>query len=378
MPKAKAALLFLIAWLSCAIASPAHEIQPSIADFKASGDGRYQVRILTNAEALISLIGANHEDTSQSPNAATYDALRQMEPADLAARFEAFRPRFLEGMGLEFDGQPAAVDRVDIEVPETGDLFLPRDSFITVSGPLPPGSRTFTWAWDEAFGTSVIRVDLGPDRQEEGYSAYLRAGQKSEPIAIVGAPAPGLAKVIGNYLVLGFTHILPKGLDHILFVVGLFLLSTHLRPLLWQITAFTIAHTVTLALGALGIISVPAAIVEPLIAASIAYVAIENVFTDRLHAWRPFIVFGFGLLHGLGFASVLSEIGLSAAHFAAGLIAFNVGVELGQIAIIALCYFGFALWFGHKPWYRRMVAVPASLFIAVIALFWVYQRIFPG
>ena len=179
-----------------------------------------------------------------------------------------------------------------------------------------------------------------------------------------------------HYIPVGFDHILPKGLDHILFVLGLFFLSIYLRPLLWQITAFTLAHTVTLALGAMGWVTVPAGIVEPLIAASIVYVAIENLFMSGLSRWRPFVIFGFGLLHGLGFASVLGEFGIPDDQFFAALIAFNIGVEFGQLTVIAAAFLAVGLWFRHKDWYRARISVPASLLIAAVGAYWFIERVF--
>ena len=123
---------------------------------------------------------------------------------------------------------------------------------------------------------------------------------------------PSRIEIVRQYLWLGYTHILPKGLDHILFVLGLFLLSAQLKPLLLQVTSFTIAHSITLGLSMYGIVSLPSRIVEPLIALSIAYVAIENLVTRELKPWRIALVFMFGLLHGLGFAGVLRELGLVA------------------------------------------------------------------
>jgi len=181
-------------------------------------------------------------------------------------------------------------------------------------------------------------------------------------------------QVFLDYIGIGFTHIVPKGLDHILFVVGLFLLSPRLKPLLIQITAFTVAHSVTLALAMLGVISLPASIVEPLIALSIVYIAIENLATNRLSPWRPFVVFGFGLLHGLGFAGVLTEFGLTPTHFVSGLIGFNVGVEAGQLAVVAACYALFGAWFSDKSWYRARVTMPMSLAIGCMAIWWVAER----
>jgi hypothetical protein len=184
-------------------------------------------------------------------------------------------------------------------------------------------------------------------------------------------------QIAADYTALGFTHILPKGLDHILFVLGLFLLSVHWKPLLVQVTAFTLAHTLTLALSMYGVLALSPAVVEPLIAASIAAVAIENVLTARLHAWRPFVVFGFGLLHGLGFAGVLTEIGLPRAEFVTGLVAFNVGVELGQLAVISAAALAVGWWRG-RVWYRARIIVPASALIALIGLYWTIERALPS
>jgi hypothetical protein len=160
----------------------------------------------------------------------------------------------------------------------------------------------------------------------------------------------------------------------VLFVLGLFLLSARLAPLLWQVTAFTLAHSVTLALSMTGVVALPSAVVEPLIALSIAWIAVENILTTELKPWRPLVVFGFGLLHGLGFAGVLRELGLPPGEFVAGLVGFNVGVELGQLAEI-LVAFAILGRFRDRPWYRRRVVLPLSALIALIGLFWAVQRV---
>ena len=141
-----------------------------------------------------------------------------------------------------------------------------------------------------------------------------------------------------------------------------------------QVTSITLAHTVTLALAALGYVTIPASVVEPLIAASIVYVGIENLFARKLLPWRPFVVFCFGLLHGLGFASVLGEIGLNPARFVTGLVGFNIGVELGQLAVIAAAFLAVGWWAGNKPWYRSRIAVPASVVIALVGAYWFVER----
>ncbi len=368
-------MVALTAFFASVPPSFAHEIRPSIADFSFDGKGGYEIRVRTNLEAMLTGIGSEHSDTDEADNADDYNQLRVLAPNSLTARFEGFEPRFRELLKLVLGGNAVEPETVRVEVPPVGDTDLARDSVVVISGNLPTNASSLVWSWPEEFGASVIRMP-SPAEGEEGYSAYLSAGEVSEAIAIEGAGQRGFWEVVWNYIIIGFTHILPKGLDHILFVVGLFLLSTRFSALLWQVTAFTLAHTVTLALGVLGYVSISPAIVEPLIAASIAYVAIENILTDKLHRWRPVIVFLFGLLHGLGFAGVLGEIGLSQTYFVTGLIAFNVGVELGQLAVIAMCFLAVGFWFGKKPWYRRMIVIPASLFIAIIALWWLYERTF--
>ncbi len=186
---------------------------------------------------------------------------------------------------------------------------------------------------------------------------------------------PNRVKVGTRYLNFGFEHILPKGLDHILFVLALFLLSIKFSYLLWQVTAFTIAHSITLGLSIYGYVSLSSAVVEPLIALSIVFVAFENLMTSRLNPWRPVVVFIFGLLHGLGFAGVLSELGLPRGDFLTALVMFNVGVELGQLTVIGSAYL-FLGWFISKSWYRKFVIFPASLVIAVTGAYWTIERVF--
>ena len=183
-------------------------------------------------------------------------------------------------------------------------------------------------------------------------------------------------EVFGTYLRLGFTHILPLGLDHILFVLSLYILEPRLRPVLWQATAFTVAHSITLGLAMYGFVRPPSAIVEPVIALSILFVAIENIVSRRLNPWRLAVVFGFGLVHGLGFASALTGLGLPRNAYFGSLISFNVGVELGQVTVILLAWALIGRWAAGKPWYHRRVVVPVSALIGLVAAFWTVQRVF--
>ena len=182
--------------------------------------------------------------------------------------------------------------------------------------------------------------------------------------------------VFWTYLQLGYTHILPLGLDHILFVLSLYILEPRLRPVLWQATAFTVAHSITLGLAMYGFVRPPSAIVEPVIALSILFVAIENIVSRRLNPWRLAVVFGFGLVHGLGFASALTGLGLPRNAYFGSLISFNVGVELGQVSVILLAWALVGRWAAGKPWYHRRVVVPVSAAIGLVAAFWTVQRVF--
>ena len=180
--------------------------------------------------------------------------------------------------------------------------------------------------------------------------------------------------VIGLYLQLGFEHILPRGLDHILFVLALFFASPRLKPLAWQVSAFTLAHTLTLGLAVVGLITLSPGIVEPMIALSIAFVAIENLVFKEMQRWRPAVVFGFGLFHGLGFAGVLVELGLPQDQILPSLLSFNLGVEAGQLTIILAMWFALHR-FRDASWYPGL-AKGASGLIALVALWWVIERVF--
>ena len=191
--------------------------------------------------------------------------------------------------------------------------------------------------------------------------------------ALEKAPA---GEIIWYYLKLGFAHIIPQGFDHILFIAGLCLLSTKIKTIIWQATAFTVAHSITLALSMKSIIVAPPAIVEPIIALSILFVAIENIILKELKPWRILIVFLFGLIHGMGFASSLNEIGLPPDKFYSSILSFNLGVELGQIAVIAAIFLLVIIPMRNKLWYRKAVVYPLSILIGIVAAYWTVERVF--
>ncbi len=191
----------------------------------------------------------------------------------------------------------------------------------------------------------------------------------------------GFWSTFNLYVAIGVGHILPGGLDHILFVLALFLASTRAKALIIQITTFTVAHTVTLGLAATGVIAPASSIVEPFIAITIAFVAVENLVFKKMTWWRPLLVFAFGLIHGLGFAGFFGELGLPSGQFWSALIGFNIGVEIGQLSVVAAA-FVLALLLRRRlaegpeeVRYRRYVVLPGSALIGAVGLWWAIERI---
>jgi len=182
--------------------------------------------------------------------------------------------------------------------------------------------------------------------------------------------AQGRTGAVREFLVLGVQHIF-TGYDHVLFLIGLLLVAPRLRSLLAIVSAFTAAHTVTLVVATLGWIRVDARLVESVIALSIAYVAIENVIGGE-HRRRWLLAFGFGLVHGFGFANVLREMAIPPTLLAWSLASFNVGVELGQVAIVASLY-PLLVWSRRQAWSDWAVR-GTSVAIGLAGLYWFVER----
>lgn len=342
----------------------AHELGTTRVSATFNADLSYAVEVVTDAQALVEKL----ETLADVPAEA-------LTPTDAAAsrledRLRALQEVWRSRVGLSFQGEPSRPD-LTIRVTPAADAGGPALAVVTLSGLRPPDARQFTWQYGWTFASYALIVRTSPT----GAPAvqWLEGGVVSAPQPVVASPPASWMDTAGRYLRLGFTHILPLGLDHVLFVLGLFLLNSRLRPLLMQVSAFTVAHSITLALSMVGLVSVPASIVEPLIAVSIAYVALENLFLAELTTWRVALVFGCGLLHGLGFAGVLSELGLPRGEFTTALLSFNIGVEAAQLSVVGAA----ALLVGaqaSRAWYRERVVIPASTLIACVAIYWTIER----
>jgi hydrogenase/urease accessory protein HupE len=347
----------------------AHELGTIRVSVRFQKDGTYVVDAIVDRQHLPPGFGA-----AGTPIPKRFELVGNLTP-ELEKRIGPLIADAIDGSSIAFDGKPAS-PRVALVVSEGKTAVDPDAPEITIrlTGEIPGGAKTFTWQNTGAPGANMLTIRNEGD--EAASRQWVEGNAKSEPFVIKSEIVPMTrAQVIRTYLKLGFTHILPKGTDHILFVLGIFLLSIHLKPILAQVTAFTVAHTITLALTIYGVVSLSPRIVEPMIALSIVYVAVENIVTPKLSPWRVALVFCFGLLHGMGFAGVLSQLGLPRSEFLPALLCFNAGVELGQLTVISIAFLLIGLPFRNKPWYRQRIVIPGSIVIAAIGLFWFVQRV---
>jgi len=343
-----------------AIRAQAHEIgtTQAIATFRA--DRTYQVDVVVDPDVLLTKL-----------QLAGRVALAQ--PRGLDARNQMIRSLdgvFLDAITLQF-GETRVRPAFEYRPASAVSDLVQSPSVVRLTGTIPPGSADVKFGYSLAVGSYALNVRIG-DSQVRTF--WLDGPSPGSAISLTPPPEQTRGEIAREYFGLGFTHILPKGLDHILFVIGIFLLGTRWRSVLLQVSTFTIAHSITLGLTMYGVVSLPARVVEPMIALSIAYVAIENLVTSELKPWRLALVFAFGLLHGMGFAGVLQELGLPRAQYLTALITFNGGVEAGQLAVIALAFTAVAYWRADRAGYRRFVVQPASLAIALVGLYWTIER----
>ena len=380
------AFFWPLLWLATPSPAQADVVKPALVEISVHRDGRVAIELRASIEALVTGIDGRWRNTQDAPQAEAYDALRVLDPEALRPHWDAFAPTLLQGVELRFDDRRVALRLGQTDIPPAGYTKVPRISLIRLEGQAPDFADALTWYYPARFGDNAVRVrQVDTARQQWHWSQHewIRDDRPSAPFSLQEIYAQrAWHEVALSYVGIGFEHILPMGLDHILFILGIFLLSARLRPLLWQVTMFTLAHTLTLGLSMAGYVDLPARIVEPLIALSIAYIGFENIYATRrgrhgsdLSGFRLPLVFGFGLLHGLGFAGALREFGMPANDFLSALIAFNVGVELGQLTVILLAFLAVGAWFRRRAWYRNAVIVPGSALIGLMGLYWTVERI---
>jgi hydrogenase/urease accessory protein HupE len=285
-------------------------------------------RVMLNGDRTVNVeVGLKGSDADRLAGTKIFDAqLDRVDPALVAASAApiiAYVGSHVAVTGA--DGKPCAPGTPAL-VPD-GDGVIFRNNFVCRDG-----------AGDIVYRSSVL-TDTDPAARQvvligDGDGAPQALLDAANNTVTLSAPAPPLRSTLERYLVTGIEHIF-LGYDHIAFLIAIVLWARRLVPVIKIVTAFTIAHSITLSLAALGIVVIPSAIVEPAIAASIVFVALENFFSrDIDRRWR--VTFAFGLIHGFGFAGALKEIGVPLNAVATALAAFNIGVEIGQIAIVSI------------------------------------------
>jgi hypothetical protein len=356
-------LLPLLISLVTAARPAAHDLERTTVHLQVAADGSFTLRLAHDPSWLLLRMNTFAGGTTVST----------ADPDARDARLRALAPQAVDRVVLFVDGREVRPISAEYTPPPDS---VPAGGFAlasyTMRGRMPPSAHQLRWYYGLVADPYPFTVELsdGTSRTE-----WVQGDAWSTALPLGGPFArPPVSSRLREYVALGYTHILPKGLDHILFVIGLFLLGARVRPVLTQVTTFTIAHSITLGLSLYGLVSLPSRIVEPLIALSIAYVAVENLRTRTLTRARIALVFLFGLLHGMGFAGVLASLDLARRDFAVALFGFNVGVELGQISVIVAVAL-LVGWWRDRAWYQSRVVVPASLVIASIGAYWTVVRL---
>jgi hydrogenase/urease accessory protein HupE len=312
-----AVLLLLVALLGCSIAAQAHQINLTNA------------RVVILADRTVGVeIAMKGSDVDRVARTQIFDhSSGLVRPVALAAMSGAILAYIQAHTAVLAEDHSSCHPGAGSATPD-GDGVVVRISWSCagVADPLRYRSTVLIDVSPDA--RQVVLIGAGPDAAQD-----LLDASRTETV-LTDAPPPSLLQAIVRYIEAGMKHIF-LGYDHIAFLAAIVLWARRWWPVVKVVTAFTIAHSITLSLAALDIVHIPSSIIEPAIAASIVYVAAENFLSsDFEKRWRD--TFGFGLIHGFGFASALQEFGLPRSALIPALASFNLGVEIGQIAIISL------------------------------------------
>ncbi len=368
-------LFAILFFLSSSINS--HEIKPVIVDLIID-KGHASIDFKINAEQILAGVDASkYQDTNDDPQAELYDQYRKKNEEDLRQDIQQNWSLFQDQIIFNELNETSSLNLIDLMTDQDVDPEYPRDTDLKTEVSLDQNKFTIQFA--TKIGPVVIRQFEDISKENIIFSTYLQPGEVSAELSPQSEIT--ISQTIIEYIILGIEHIVPKGLDHILFIFGIFFFAIKLKTLLWQVTMFTLAHSLTLILASLKMVFIPATIIEPLIALSIGYVAFENIFQkqdkirSRTNAIRYIFIFFFGLIHGLGFAFVLEDIGLPRGLLILSLLSFNIGVEIAQIGLVVLA-FVMMFYPSKKLWYRKAIQIPCSLVIGLIGVYWFFERVF--
>ena len=374
----KLSLFFIIAFFInlFSTVSISHEIKPSIADFTYD-ENFLNIKIRLNAELILSNIDASKiSNTNSSSLSDIYDKLRVLNTIELENLFKSSWQEISTNIDIKINNETKKINLINIEVEDIKNFEISRDTHIYLQVLLNNNSEYFTFSWIKKYGPIILRENSNHKLEDELFTEYLQSGIESNQFSFNEKNFKNRLNSFIKFFVLGVQHIIPKGLDHILFIFGLFLFSSSLKKLITQITIFTIAHSITLIFVSLSLMKINPQIVEPIIALSIVYVGIENIFKNYVKEYlRYVVILFFGLLHGLGFALVLSDIGYRSTDLFINLISFNIGIEVAQISIVLVLFLLVALNFAKNKNYRMFFQVPSSILISSIGLYWFFERI---
>ncbi len=368
--------LLLLSLLLISSLARADVIKPALVEVSFFQDKTVELSIDLSLEAVMSGIGTQYKNTTDSPNSAQYDELRALTPEVLRQRFKAFEAEFLNSFNLTVNNTPQTLMLSKAEIDIIGYKKRPRKTTLIYKATMSEWPTTLVWQYGKAYGDNALRWQV---YQKDTYNwsqwQWLRDGSPSGEIYLNHPePVSNLERFV-EFTGIGFDHVIPLGWDHILFIVGMALSSLLFKRLLLLVTSFTLAHTLTLGLAMFGIVEVSARIVEPLIAFSIAYVAVENLFIHQSVKRKIVVVFIFGLIHGLGFASMLKSFDMSPDSFLTTLIGFNVGVELAQIVIVLFVVLILLGLRALKLDYRKLAVIPISVIISMVGIWWGIERL---
>ena len=356
--------------------SISHEIKPSIADF--TYDEKYlNFKIRLNAELILSNIDASTvSNTDSSSLSEIYDKFRILSNKDLEEIFQNSCSEISYNIDIKINNETKKINLIKTEVEDIKNFEISRDTHVYFKVLLDENSEQFTFRWVKNYGPIILRENNNKKLEDELVTEYLQSGIESSQFSFKENNFSKTFNSFTKFFVLGIQHIIPKGLDHILFIFGLFLFSSSLKKLISQITIFTIAHSITLIFVSLSLMRINPQIVEPIIALSIVYIGLENIFKKYIKEYlRYVVILFFGLLHGLGFALVLSDIGYKSSDLFVNLISFNLGIEVAQISIVLALYLLIALNFAKNKNYRIFFQVPSSILISSVGLYWFFERI---
>lgn len=339
--------------LACAVPAAAHPVPFSYLDVRLDAGG-------LRGTLTVHVFDAAHELGVDPPD-------RLLDPAVASARAAGLESLLGSRLTLAGAGRPLDIAWGPIEVlADKQSLRLP---FSATVRPAMVRIRAALFPYDPKHQTFVNVYEDSALRQQ----AILDADHAS--IEYVSRSPQGTLLVVRRFVAAGIQHIL-IGPDHILFLIGLLLLGGTIRRLSLVVSAFTVAHSITLTLAALRIVSPPPSLVEPLIALSIVYVGVDNLMVKGGRDVRVWIAFAFGLVHGFGFASVLREMDLPARALGWSLFSFNLGVEIGQLLVVVLVASALAALRHRSEAAGRRLAFAGSLVVVVAGTFWFVQRVF--